>query len=51
MPRNAVIASIKPSMSLSTRGENDPEPEIEGRPWLELRGALIESIQDAAKER
>jgi hypothetical protein len=28
------------------KGENDPEPEIECRPWLELRGKLMEPIRD-----
>jgi hypothetical protein len=28
------------------KGENDPEPEIECRPWLELRGKLMEPIRE-----
>jgi hypothetical protein len=46
MQRNAVISSFTPTMRLSVRGSNDPQPEIEGRPWLELRGTLIEPIRD-----
>ena len=46
MQRNAVISSFTPSMRLSVKGPNDTEPEIEGRPWLELRGTLIEPIRD-----
>jgi hypothetical protein len=46
MQRNAVISSFTPSMRLSVNGPADPEPEIEGRPWLELRGTLIEPIRD-----
>lgn len=45
MQRNAVISSFVPSMRLSVTGPNDPEPQIEGRPWLELRGALVEPIR------
>src|ERR1700719_1452947 len=46
MQRNAIISSSTPRMRLSMRGANDPEPEVEGRPWLELRGTLIEPIRD-----
>ena len=46
MQRNAVISSFRPSMRFNVRGPNDPEPEIEGRPWLELRGTLVEPIRD-----
>lgn len=31
-------------MSVSVKGENDPEPEIEVKPWLELRGVLGEPL-------
>jgi len=37
---------VYPTMRLSIRGPNDPEPEIEGRPWLELRGTLVEPVRD-----
>jgi hypothetical protein len=46
MRPNAVISSFTPTMRLSVRGPNDAEPEIEGRPWLELRGTLVEPIRD-----
>lgn len=46
MQRNAIISSFTPRMRLSVRGSNDPEPEVEGRPWLELRGTLVEPIRD-----
>ena len=46
MQRNAIISSFVPSMRLSVRGARDSEPEIDGRPWLELRGALVEPIRD-----
>src|SRR4029453_5270909 len=46
MQRNAVISSFTPSIRLRIRGQNDPEPEIEGRPVLELRGTLVEPIRD-----
>ena len=46
MQRNAVISSLAPRVSFSVKGEKDPEPEIEGRPWLELRGQLTEPIRD-----
>ena len=46
MRRNAVISSFRPSISFSVRGESKPEPEIEGRAWLRLRGMLIEPIRD-----
>jgi hypothetical protein len=44
--RNAVISSFTPSMRLSVRSAKEAEPEIEGRPWLELRGTLVEPIRD-----
>jgi hypothetical protein len=37
MRPNAAISSFTPKMHLSVGGGNDPEPEVEGRPWLELR--------------
>lgn len=46
MQRNAVISSFTPSMRLGVRAPKDAEPEIEGRPWLELRGTLVEPIRD-----
>src|SRR5437867_3601889 len=46
MQRNATVSSFTPRMRLSIRGANDPEPEVEGRPWLELRGTLVEPIRD-----
>jgi hypothetical protein len=46
MQRNAAISSITPRMRLSVHGPDDAEPEIEGRPWLELRGTLVEPIRD-----
>ena len=46
MQRNAVISSLAPRVNFSVKGEKDPEPEIEGRPWLELRGQLTEPIRD-----
>jgi hypothetical protein len=46
MQRNAVISSFTPSMRFSVRGANEQEPEVEGRPWLELRGTLVEPIRD-----
>jgi hypothetical protein len=33
-------------MRFSVRGANEQEPEVEGRPWLELRGTLVEPIRD-----
>jgi hypothetical protein len=33
-------------MAFSVRGENEQEPEVEGRPWLKLRGVLVEPIRD-----
>jgi hypothetical protein len=33
-------------MAFSVRGANEPEPEIEGRAWLKLRGWLFEPIRD-----
>jgi hypothetical protein len=47
MRRNAVISSIAPRVSVSVKGAKDPEPEIQGRPWLELRGQITEPIRDA----
>ena len=46
MQRNAIISSFTPRMRLSVRGPSDAEPEVEGRPWLELRGTLAEPIRD-----
>ena len=46
MQRNAVISSFTPRMRLSVKGPNGTEPEIDGRPWLELRGTLVEPIRD-----
>lgn len=46
MQRNAIISSFRPRMSFGVRGEKEPEPEIEGRAWLKLRGELIEPIRD-----
>jgi hypothetical protein len=46
MRRNAAISSFTPRMHLGIRGPNDSEPEVEGRPWLELRGTLVEPIRD-----
>jgi len=46
MQRNAVISSFTPRMRLGVRGPSDPEPEVEGRPWLKLHGTLIEPIRD-----
>jgi hypothetical protein len=45
MQRNAIISSFTPSMRLNVIGPNDLEPEIEGRPWLELRGTLVDPIR------
>src|SRR5688572_3397893 len=36
----------QPRISFSIRNPNDPEPEIEGHPWLTLRGTLFEPIRD-----
>jgi hypothetical protein len=44
--RNAVISSFTPSVRLIIRGPNEPEPEVDGRPWLELRGTLVEPVRD-----
>jgi hypothetical protein len=46
MQRNAIISSFTPRMRLGVRGANDPEPEVEGRRRLELRGTLVEPIRD-----
>jgi hypothetical protein len=46
--RNALIRSFHPTVLFGVERENDPEPEIECRPWLELRGKLIEPIRDIA---
>jgi hypothetical protein len=46
MQRNAVISSFTPTMRLGVRAPKDADPEIEGRPWLELRGTLVEPIRD-----
>ena len=44
--RNVLIRAFDPSLRFGVKGENDPEPEIECRPRLELRGKLIEPIRD-----
>jgi hypothetical protein len=46
MHRNALISSFAPRVSLSVIGAKDPEPEIEGRPWIELRGQITEPIRN-----
>ena len=46
MQRNAVISSFTPRMRLSVRMPKETEPEIEGKPWLELRGTLVDPIRD-----
>ena len=44
--RNVLIRTFDPSLRFGVKGENDPEPEIECRLRLELRGKLIEPIRD-----
>ena len=44
--RNVLIRAFDPSLRFGVKGENDPEPEIECRLRLELRGKLIEPIRD-----
>lgn len=46
MRRNVVISYVAPRVSVSVHGEKDPEPEIQGRPWLEIRGQMFEPIRD-----
>src|SRR4051794_12266632 len=46
MRRNVTISAVAPRVSFSVKGENDEEPEIEGRPALELRGKMTEPIRD-----
>jgi len=36
---------------LSINGPSDLDPELEGRPWLELRGKLVEPIRDVDQVR
>ena len=46
MQRNAIISSFTPTMRLGISGADSPAPEIEGRPWLELRGTLVDPIRE-----
>ena len=46
LQRNVVISSFAPRVSVSVKGGKGPEPQIEGRPWLELRGRVTEPIRD-----
>jgi hypothetical protein len=46
MQRNAIIPSFAPRVRFSVKDAKDPEPEIEGRAWLELRGQITEPIRD-----
>jgi hypothetical protein len=46
MQRNALISAVAPRVSIHVKRPKDPEPEIEGRPWLELRGQLTEPVRD-----
>lgn len=45
LSRDATISAAAPLVRFSVKGPKDPEPEIEGRPWLELRGRLSEPIR------
>jgi hypothetical protein len=46
LDRNVVISSIAPRFGIRMEDANDPDPLLEARPWLELRGHLLEPIRD-----
>jgi hypothetical protein len=46
--RTVDIASFGASLRVGVDEPNDPEPEIEVKPWLELRGVLDEPIRQTS---
>ena len=44
--RNVIISSIAPSVGISMKDANDRDPLLHGRPWLELRGYMLEPVRD-----
>ena len=46
MQRNIVITSVAPSLRFTVEEPKSPDPDIEGRQWLELRGQATEPLRD-----
>ena len=46
--RTVDIASFRTSLRVGVDEPKDPEPEIEVKPWLELRGVLDEPVRQTA---
>src|SRR5262249_34031704 len=47
--RNISITSFRTSVSVRVDEPRDPEPEIEVKPWLELRGTLEEPLNQTSE--
>ena len=46
--RTVEIASFRTSLRVGVDEPKDPEPEIEVKPWLEIRGVLDEPVRKTA---
>src|SRR5688572_28018131 len=46
MQRNVVITQVSPSIRFAVDEPKSPDPDIEGRQWLELRGQATEPLRD-----
>lgn len=48
MHRNINFSTARQSMRVGVDEPRDPEPEIEVKPWIELRGTLDEPVRQAS---
>ena len=46
--RSATVSSFSARFGVRVDDPRDPEPEIEAKPWLELRGVLGEPVRDVS---
>ena len=46
MRRNVVITQVAPSIRFAVNEPKSPDPDIEARQWLELRGRATEPLRD-----
>ena len=46
MRRNVVITQVAPSIRFAVEEPKGPDPDIEARQWLELRGRATEPLRD-----
>ena len=46
MQRDVLIYAFFPRVSMRVNDPKTADPEIERRPWLELRGQMLEPIQN-----